>query len=224
MNIAARTSPGRMPAKEQLDDAFVDRHAVDDQRQRGRDHQAQRRRACQRADDHVFGVFAFAQFGDRHLAHGGQRRCRRARNGGEHRAADDIGVHQPARQPRHPGREARNMSSAKPGSIQDLAHPDEHRQRGQRPAGRGAPDVVSHHVAHGPGGEQLHPNPGNAHQGQADPDAGAQKQEQDEKEQDDDIGLPYRLLRVLSVDDRAVMRWLPVTRRVTGDRSARWPE
>ena len=56
--------------------------------------------AC--ADDHAFRIVALAQFRDRHLTHGGQGRGGRAGHRGEHRAADDIGVHQPARQPRQP--------------------------------------------------------------------------------------------------------------------------
>ena len=55
---------------------FIDRDAIDDQRQRWRDHKAKSGRTGKRADDHIFGIAALAKLRDRHLANRGQC-CRR---------------------------------------------------------------------------------------------------------------------------------------------------
>ena len=74
------------------------------------------------------------------------------------------------------GARPRNMSWRQPRAEQDLAHPDEQRQRGQRPARRRAPDGDGHRVAGRPAAEQLHADPGHARQREADPHAAAQDQ------------------------------------------------
>ena len=52
-------------------------------------------------------------------------RIRGAGDGGEHRAADDIGVQQAARQARHPWRQALEHVFRQAGPEQNLPHPDE---------------------------------------------------------------------------------------------------
>ena len=197
---------------EQLGNGLVDGHAVDDQRQRRRDHQAQRRGAGQGADDHLLGVLALAELRDRHLADRRQGRRRGTRHRGEHRAADDVGVDQAARQARQPGRQAAEHVLGQPGPVEDLAHPDEQRQRRQRPRRRRPPDGGDHGVAGRPGGEHFHADEGDAQERQADPDAGAQHQEQHEQEDDDQLELfhgPYSPW--LWSTTSASIRWSPET-------------
>ncbi|KAG1434475.1 hypothetical protein G6F57_021573 [Rhizopus arrhizus] len=59
----------------------------------------------------------------------------------------------------------------------DFSHPQEERQGGQGPAGRGAPDGDGHGVARRAAGEDLHADPGRACQRQADPDPAPQQDE-----------------------------------------------
>ena len=96
----ARKDPGH----EQLGDAFIDGDAVDDQRQRWRDHQAQCGRTGQCADNHILRIAARTQFRDRHFTHHIERRGRGTRHRRKDRAARDVGVQKPARQKPHPRR------------------------------------------------------------------------------------------------------------------------
>ena len=168
---------------EQLGDRHVGRDAVDDHDDGRRDEQAQRAGPGQRADGDVARVAAAAQLGQGHLADGGAGGRRRARYRGKDGAADHVGVQKAPRQPGDPGRQAAEHALAQLGAKQDLAHPDEQRQGGERPAGGRAPDGDGHGVARRAGREQLHADPGDAGQRQADPHAAAEQREQRQDQQ-----------------------------------------
>ena len=100
------------------------------------------------------------------------------------RAAEDVDVHQAPRQPAEPGREAFEHLLRELGAVQDLAHPDEQRQRGERPRGARAPERLEQVHVGRRGGEELQPEPG--HRGERDRDphaAGEQHQQQAEQDQ-----------------------------------------
>ena len=185
--------PGDHAGDEQLRDRHVGGDAVDDHDDRRRDQQPQRARARERADGHALRVAALLQFGQRHLADGRAGRRRRARHGGEDRAADDVGVQQPPGHPLEPRREALEHVLGQPRAEQDLAHPDEQRQRGQRPRGRAAPDGDGHRVAGRARAEELHADPRDAGERQSDPHAAAQQQEQRDDQQAGDGGIAHSL-------------------------------
>ena len=95
---------------EQLDNALVYRHAINNQRQRRWDHQAKRGGPCQCTNDHIFRITALAQLWDRHFANRGERRCRRAGHSCKNRASRDIRVQQSSGQPTHPwGQSAKHV-------------------------------------------------------------------------------------------------------------------
>ncbi len=175
---AGQDDAGDDAGDEQLRDRDVGGDAVDDHDDRGWNQQAERAGAGERAERHHVGIAALGELGQAHLADRRAGRRARARDRGEDRAADDVGVQQPAGQPLHPGRQALEHVLAEAGAKQDLAHPDEERQRGQRPARRRAPDRHRHRVAGRPRAEQLHADPGDARERQADPDTARKDQEQ----------------------------------------------
>jgi hypothetical protein len=133
MNSAPSIRAGHDAADEQLGDRNFGGDAVDDHDDRRGNQQAERAGAGQGADRDVFRVTALGQFRQGDLADGGAGGRRRARDGGENGAADDIGVKQTAGQLFQPGREALEHVFGEPGAEQDLAHPEEHRQCGQGP-------------------------------------------------------------------------------------------
>jgi hypothetical protein len=122
---AGQDDAGEDAGHEQLRDRFVHRDAVDDEDQRRRDHQPERAGARQGAHDLPLGVAAAAQLGDRHLADRSAGRGGRAADGGEDRAAHDVGVQQAPGQAREPWAQALEHVRREPGAEQDLAHPDE---------------------------------------------------------------------------------------------------
>ena len=170
-------------ADEELRDRDVGGDAVDDHDDRRRDEQAERAGAGERAERHHVGIAALGELGQAHLADRRAGRRARARDGGEDRAADDVGVQQPPGQALHPRRQALEHVLAEAGAKEDLAHPDEERQGGQRPARRRAPDRHRHRVAGRPRAEQLHADPGDARERQADPDAAREDDEERDDEQ-----------------------------------------
>nr|CAA46093.1 hypothetical protein [Bordetella pertussis] len=188
---------GENAGDEQLGDGDVGRHAVDDHDDGRRNQQAQGTGAGQRAEDLVLRIAAPRQFGDGHLAHRGAGGGRRAGNRGEDGAADDVGVQQPAGQPVQPRREALEQVLGQAGAEQDLAHPQEQRQGGQRPARRGAPDRDGHGVAGRPAGEDFHADPGRAGQGEANPDSATQQREDRDDQQGDDQDFIHGFAAIL---------------------------
>ncbi len=168
---------------EQPGDRDFGRDAIDDHDDRRRDQQAQRAGAGQRAHDHGFGVATAREFGQRHLADGGAGGRAGARHRRKDGAAHHVGVQQPPGQRLHPGRQALEHVLAEPGAKQDLAHPHEQRQRGERPAAGRTPDGDGHGVARRARAEQLHADPRHARQREADPHAAAQNQEQRKNQQ-----------------------------------------
>src|SRR5213078_191251 len=147
---------------------------------------AERAGAGERADRHRLVVTALEQLGDGDAADRGSGGGRRARDRCENAAAEDVAVHQPARQRRHPRREAAKHVLRNPGAKQDLAHPDEERQRGERPAGARSPDRGCHQAAGRRIGEKSHRDPADAKQGERDPKTGNQQQRQSADENDRD--------------------------------------
>jgi hypothetical protein len=145
---------GQNSGDEQARDRYLGHEAVDDEHDRRRDEQAEGARAGERAQDHALVIAPLAQLGDGDLADGGAGRGRRAGDGGEDAAAQDVDVHQAPGQAREPRAEAVEHVLGEARAEQDLGHPDEQRQGGQRPAAARAPDRVGHHPARGHVGEQ----------------------------------------------------------------------
>ena len=174
--------PGNDAGQEQLGDRFIDRHAIDNQCQRWRDHEPQCSRPGQRADDHIFGIAALAKLGNRHLADRRQCRGGGSGHGGKDRAAGDIGMQKSSRKPPHPGRQPAEHILGQSRSEENLAHPDEQRQRRQCPARRPGPDCGDHRITSRARGEQLHPDIGDADKRQPDPDRASEKREHRKQE------------------------------------------
>ena len=164
-------------------DRDVGGDAVDDHDDRRRDQQPQRARAGQRADGDGLRVAAALELGQRHLADRRAGRRRGSRDCREDRAADDVGVEQPAGHALEPRRQALEHVLREPGAEQDLSHPDEQRQRGQRPRRCRTPDRHRHRVARRPRRKKLHPDPCDAGQRDAYPDAAAEQGEQRDDQQ-----------------------------------------
>ena len=82
-----------------------------------------------------------------------------------------------------PWREAPEHVLRKARAEEDLAHPQEERQRRERPRGARAPDGDGHGVAHRAAGEELHADPRDAQQGEPDPEP-ARQQGEEEGDQD----------------------------------------
>ena len=171
---------------EQLGDRDIAQHAVDDHDVGGRDQKAQRARAGERADGDVLGIAALQQFGERDAADHLGRRRRRAGDGGEDRAADDVDVQQPARQQRRPRRQAAEQRLRQPGAEQDLAHQDEQRQRQQFLRGQDVPGVLRQQLVERDVAEQRQQDRAGDGQGPADPQAARQEGEQHHEHGDDD--------------------------------------
>ncbi len=100
-------------------------------------------------------VAAALELRQRHLGDGGAGRRRRARHRAEDAAAEDVDVHQAPRQPAEPRREALEHLVREPGAVEDLAHPDEERQRGERPGRARAPERLEQVHFGRRGGEEL---------------------------------------------------------------------
>ncbi len=186
---AREEQPRQHARDEELGDRHLRRDPVDDHDDRGRDEQAQRARARERADRHVLGVAAAPELRQRHLADGGAGGRARARHGREDRAADDVGVQQPAGNALQPGGEALEHVLRQARAEEDLAHPQEERQRGEGPRRARAPDRDGHGVAHGAAREELHADPRDAQQGEPDPEPARQEREEegDEDGGDEDV-------------------------------------
>ena len=93
-------------------------------------------------------------------------------------------MHQPPRQPAEPRRQALEHLFRQPGAVQDLAHPDEERQRGQRPRGARAPERLEQVHVRRRAGEELQPEPGHRGERDRDPHA-ADEQHEQQGEQDE---------------------------------------
>src|SRR6266702_4678164 len=117
--------PRQHARDEQPRDRYVGRDAVHDHDDRGRDEEAERAGAGERADRHALVVAPLLQLRDRDLSDGGCGCRGGARDRGEDAAAEDIAVHQPARERRHPRRESPQHVLGNAAAEQDLAHPDE---------------------------------------------------------------------------------------------------
>ena len=197
----AHEQPGQHDARdhagdEQPRDRLLGDGGVDDQDDRGRDQQAERAGAGQRADRHLFVVAALQQFGQRDAAD----RCAGGGGGAGHRgkdrAADHVDMQQPAGQFLQPRRQPLEHVVGQFGAVEDLAHPDEHRQSGEVPGIRRRPYRGGEHLP----GRRCHFG---HHRGKAadrerqrDPHAGAehreQQQHEDERKFDDVHGCAHR--------------------------------
>jgi hypothetical protein len=190
---------GADAGEEESRDRLFGRRAVDDHDDRGRNEEAEGAGAGERADGEPGVVAALLQFRQRHAPDGGGRRGGGAGNAGEQRAAEDVDMQQPAGQPARERREALEHVGGQPRAKQDLAHPDEHRQRGQVPAVHRAPDAAGEDGADRGRGGDLHRHEADSHQREADPQAAKQQPEQhrhEQKRKKADIhvsGLPRRL-------------------------------
>ncbi|MEY3404196.1 MAG: hypothetical protein RLZZ86_3818, partial [Cyanobacteriota bacterium] len=82
---------------------------------------------------------------------------------------------------------------------QDFAHPQEERQRGERPTGCRAPNSERHAVTHRALREKLHRNQRDAQQGQADPQARTEQCEHGDDEKQGDEGFHGESLVMFSL-------------------------
>ena len=89
------------------------------------------------------------------------------------------------------GAKPRNRVSDSLVREEDLSHPDEERQRRQRPGRLLAPDGHRHGVADRRRGEERHAQDRGAQQSRADPDAGPEQNEERAQEDDDGEGLGH---------------------------------
>ena len=117
--------------------------------------------AGQRADHHPLVVPAAHQLGHRDLGDRRARRRVRPRDRREDAAADDVDVDQAPGDARQPRREPVEDVVRHPRPEQDLGHPDEQRQGGQRPAVAAAPhggrhDLPGRHRGEDDEAEQSH--------------------------------------------------------------------
>ena len=131
---------------EQLADRVVGERAVDDHVDARRDQDAERaagRERAERARSVVAALLEGGQ-GDRADRRGG--RDRRAGGRREQRAAADVGVQQPARQPRQPGRQADVHPVGEAAAQQDLAEQDEQRDGGEQVLVLDAPDDAADRI------------------------------------------------------------------------------
>jgi hypothetical protein len=108
-----------------------------------------------------------------------------------------VGMQQAPRQTLHPRRQTSEHVVGQPRAEQNLAHPDEQRQRRQRPAGRRAPHRDGHRVAGRTRAEQLHADPGHTGQRQADPHPAAEDQEQRHDQQRGDREVVHRAMPII---------------------------
>jgi hypothetical protein len=170
--------PRKYPGDEEAGDGDLGLDAVDDEDDRGRDQEPQRARPGKRPDRHALVIAAFGKLRQGHLAdgHGGCRR--RPRDGGEDAAADDVDVHEAPRDARHPRRKPSEHVLRQAGAKQDLAHPDEQRERGQGPGGAGAPDRGGHDQAGRRVGKEDDAEKSDGEQGQGHPKAAGQEEKQ----------------------------------------------
>jgi hypothetical protein len=190
---AREEEPGDDAGDEKARDRDVGRHAVHDHDDGGRDEESQRAGARERPDGHLLGVAPLHELGQRHLADGGAGRGARPRNRREDGAADDVGVQQAPRQALEPRGEALEHVLREPRAKKDLAHPHEERQRGERPRRKRTPDGDRHRVAHRAAREELHADPRDPEQRQADPQPAAQQDEEEGDEQRGDERVHYSI-------------------------------
>ena len=141
--------------------------------------------ARERAEDYRVVVAALLQFRQRDL---GDRRAgcgRRAGDRAEDAAGEHVHVQEPARHAVEPRREPAEHLLRQVGAEQDLAHPDEQRQRRQFPRRAVAPDLRREHRARrNAAGRELHAGPSGREQRNADPHA-ARKQHRHQYDEDD---------------------------------------
>ena len=140
MKIARHQQAGQHARHEQPSDRFLHQRAVQHHDDAGRDQNAQRAARRQRAE-HDPGLVAARQ----HLGNGDgadRGRCgdARARDGGEHRAACDVGVQQPAGQAAQQHHDATVEVAADAAAQDDLAHQQKHRHGDQDVAVGVVPD------------------------------------------------------------------------------------
>ena len=160
---------GQHASHEQLGDRKLCRYAVHNQDDGWWNQQAQCCRATERADDLRFGVAAFLQFWNVHLAHCGARCGGGAGYRGKDGAANDVGVQQPTGQRIDPGRQAAKHVFGQVGAVENFSHPHKQRQGSQRPAAGRAPDGHGHRITGSTCREKLHAKPSHSGQSQADP-------------------------------------------------------
>ncbi len=175
--------PRQEARQEDADDGGIGGHRIHHHGDGGRDEDAQRAGRGQRAEGQALVVAAPQQFRQRHLADGGAGGGRGSRHRAEDAAAQDGGVHQPARHPVEPGPQAFEHLLAQPRAEQDLAHPDEKGQRGQLPARIALPKGREQVLAGLGAGEEGLAHPAADGQRHRDPDA-AREQHDHHQQQD----------------------------------------
>ncbi len=86
-----------------------------------------------------------------------------------------------------PGREALEHLFGQLGAEQDLAHPDEHRQRGERPRGVRTPEGGEEVLARRRAGKEGHADPADDGERHGDPDAAREEQHHEDEQEARDL-------------------------------------
>ncbi len=98
--------------------------------------------------------------------------------------AEDVDVHQAAGNAVEPWRQAAKHFVRQARAEQNFAHPDEQRQRRQRPRIAVAPDRGGEHRAEGnAAADELHADIAGRHQGQRDPYAAGEQDAEEDQQQ-----------------------------------------
>ena len=134
MNSDGQHQAGQEARREQAPDRGLGGDAVDDQRDRGRDQDAERAAGADRAGGDARRVAALAHLRHAHLADRSAGRGRRPAERREDRAGAEIRGEQPARHPVQPALQRLVQIGAGARAGDRAAHQDEHRDRQEREA------------------------------------------------------------------------------------------
>ena len=180
--------PRQEAREEDLDDRDVRGDRVDHHGDGGRDQDAERPGAGERAEAHHVVVAAPLQFRQGDLGDGRAGGGRGARHRAEDAAGEHVDVQEPARDPVEPGREAAEHLLREARAEQDLAHPDEERQGREGPGGGVAPDRRREDRARrDAAADELHADPAAGHQRDGDPHAAGEEGDQEQEQEAGDL-------------------------------------
>ena len=180
---SGKHNSGNDAGDEQSRNRLISGGCIDDHDDRRRDQQPKRAGAGERADRHALVIAALEEFRQCNAADSGARGGRGAGHRGEYCAADDIHVQQAAGQFLQPGRKALEHVVRQFRAIEDFAHPDEHRQRGEIPGVRCRPHRRGEHLPRRRCHFRQHCGEAAHRQCQRDPHAGAEDCEQQQHQE-----------------------------------------
>ena len=144
-----RQDEARQEAREiELGNRGVGHHAVDDHVDRGRDQDAERAAGGERAEEQRLVVLVLVDLAHRHDADGRRGGDARPRDRAEQRARADVGMHQPAGQPRQPLHQGGIHALGRAAAQQDLAEHDVEGNGRQDEVAGGRPGELADDAAH----------------------------------------------------------------------------